>query len=201
MDTIPVSNNIPTVPPPPVPPPTVPMPPDINQTLPQYQTQFTTAPVITYEYAGFWSRLLAVFLDALIMGAISIAINFTIGIFSAVMGAAGSSIKSTGAQAGTSVITGIVTMVGGLIQMVLSVAYYVYFTGKSGQTLGKKALNIRVVNPDTALPPGYGYAALREIIGKTVSSLIFCLGYLWMLWDDKKQTWHDKIAHTVVIKA
>jgi hypothetical protein len=26
------------------------------------------------------------------------------------------------------------------------------------------------------------------------------LGYLWMLWDDQKQTWHDKIVDSAVIR-
>ena len=33
------------------------------------------------------------------------------------------------------------------------------------------------------------------------SALPCCLGFLWMLWDDEDQTWHDKICDTVVIKA
>jgi uncharacterized RDD family membrane protein YckC len=43
-------------------------------------------------------------------------------------------------------------------------------------------------------------AILREVVGKFISSLILLLGYFWMLWDPKKQTWHDKIAKSVVVK-
>jgi uncharacterized RDD family membrane protein YckC len=28
---------------------------------------------------------------------------------------------------------------------------------------------------------------------------VFLLGYLWMLWDSEKQTWHDKAANAVVV--
>jgi uncharacterized RDD family membrane protein YckC len=36
-------------------------------------------------------------------------------------------------------------------------------------------------------------------VGKIISSLVV-IGYLWALWDEKKQAIHDKIAGTVVIK-
>ena len=36
---------------------------------------------------------------------------------------------------------------------------------------------------------------------KLVSGAVLGLGYLWMLWDAEKQTWHDKVAKTYVVKA
>jgi hypothetical protein len=39
-----------------------------------------------------------------------------------------------------------------------------------------------------------------ELFANIFSSAIFYLGYLWMLWDDKKQTWHDKVVNSVVVK-
>jgi uncharacterized RDD family membrane protein YckC len=32
-----------------------------------------------------------------------------------------------------------------------------------------------------------------------LSGIVCLLGYLWMLWDKEKQTWHDKLATTVVV--
>ncbi len=34
-----------------------------------------------------------------------------------------------------------------------------------------------------------------------MSNQVFSLGYLWMLWDDDKQTWHDKMVRSIVVKA
>jgi uncharacterized RDD family membrane protein YckC len=34
-----------------------------------------------------------------------------------------------------------------------------------------------------------------------VSAVVFLLGYLWMIWDSEKQTWHDKVAGSVVVPA
>jgi uncharacterized RDD family membrane protein YckC len=39
------------------------------------------------------------------------------------------------------------------------------------------------------------------MLGSLVSGWVFYLGYLWMLWDSEKQTWHDKMVSSVVIRA
>jgi uncharacterized RDD family membrane protein YckC len=59
-------------------------------------------------------------------------------------------------------------------------------------------LDIRVIDYATGGSLGYGKAFLRWI-GRIVSGAICLLGYLWMIWDKEKQTWHDKIAGTVVV--
>jgi uncharacterized RDD family membrane protein YckC len=88
---------------------------------------------------------------------------------------------------------------GYVVYIVLALGYYGYFEGSpSGQTIGKKALGIRVIDFNTGGPIGYGRGFLRWI-GKIVSGIPCYLGYLWMLWDREKQTWHDKIATSVVV--
>lgn len=86
-----------------------------------------------------------------------------------------------------------------VIQLAFSVGYPVFFTGKYGQTPGKMLLHVKVIRLSDGATPGYLRAFLREIIGKILSSF-FLLGYLWAIWDKRKQTWHDKIAGTIVIK-
>ncbi len=71
---------------------------------------------------------------------------------------------------------------------------------KYGATLGKMALGIKVVKQDGSGNINVVEGFLREVVGKFLSSF-FLLGYLWMLWDVNKQTWHDKIAGTLVVKA
>lgn len=83
---------------------------------------------------------------------------------------------------------------------VLATIYYVYLTGRSGQTLGKWLLNIKVVVVGTKDHPDYLHAFVRETIGQIISAALLFLGYFWMIWDKDKQTWHDKIARTAVIK-
>jgi uncharacterized RDD family membrane protein YckC len=89
---------------------------------------------------------------------------------------------------------------GYLIAVLFSLTYSAGMLAWRGQTLGKMALGIRVVGPD-GTSPAYWRAALRETVGKWLSQLILCLGYLWMLWDADQQTWHDKIAGTTVDRA
>lgn len=90
--------------------------------------------------------------------------------------------------------------VGRILAIFIGFGYYVYFTGKTGQTPGKKYMNIKVVKLDGVTPPGFTSAFLREVVGKTLSAVIFLLGYLWAIWDPQKQAWHDKIAGTLVVK-
>jgi uncharacterized RDD family membrane protein YckC len=42
--------------------------------------------------------------------------------------------------------------------------------------------------------------AFARWIGRYVSALIIYIGYLWMLWDEEKQCWHDKLASDVVVR-
>ena len=76
--------------------------------------------------------------------------------------------------------------------------YFWLFTGLKGQTPGKMVVGIKVVDRHGNVP-GLGRAAIREILGKTVSAIVLLLGFLWVIWDEKKQGWHDKIAGTSVI--
>ncbi len=103
------------------------------------------------------------------------------------------------------VVTGIVLKIGGanlgqVLGGAIGLAYYVYFEGGQGATLGKKVLGLRVISTAGASPIGYGSAAVRYV-GRIVSAIPLFLGFLWMLWDKDKQTWHDKIASTYVVEA
>jgi uncharacterized RDD family membrane protein YckC len=85
------------------------------------------------------------------------------------------------------------------LALLFSLVYLTYLEGSpSGQTVGKKLLGIRVIDFATGGPIGYGRAFLRWL-GRILSSIPLYLGYLWMLWDKEKQTWHDKIANCVVV--
>jgi uncharacterized RDD family membrane protein YckC len=66
-------------------------------------------------------------------------------------------------------------------------------------TYGKKLLNLKVVNEK-----GQRLTfeeAFKRNTSKVISSFTFNLGFFWMIFDAKKQTWHDKIAATLVVEA
>jgi uncharacterized RDD family membrane protein YckC len=87
----------------------------------------------------------------------------------------------------------------GGINTLVGLAYFTYFEGSpSGQTLGKRVLSIRVIDFREGGPIGYP-RALGRYIGRILSAIPCLLGYLWMLWDREKQTWHDKLVTSVVV--
>jgi uncharacterized RDD family membrane protein YckC len=85
------------------------------------------------------------------------------------------------------------------LTFVFSFGYYTYFHGRTGQTPGDAALGIRVVDIDNGEIIGYGRAFGRCLVS-IVSGLVIAIGYLWMLWDPRKQTWHDKAVSSLPIR-
>lgn len=78
-------------------------------------------------------------------------------------------------------------------------AYEIAPISYRGATLGKRLLRIRVVGRDgqyISLPRSF----VREVVGKWISGAFFSLGYLWALWDQDKQAWHDKLTSTYVVR-
>jgi uncharacterized RDD family membrane protein YckC len=75
-----------------------------------------------------------------------------------------------------------------------------FLTGKTGQSWGKKALGIRLIGEQTGQPIGAGMAFVRDI-AHFVDGIICYVGFLFPLWDAKKQTLADKIMKTLVVTA
>jgi uncharacterized RDD family membrane protein YckC len=86
------------------------------------------------------------------------------------------------------------------LSTLVSLVYLVAFFGHPrGQTPGFMATGLRVVSLAEGGPIGYSRAAIRWLVG-LVSGVVILLGYLWMIWDPEKQTWHDKAAGSIVIR-
>src|SRR3954453_15133378 len=71
--------------------------------------------------------------------------------------------------------------------------------GSTGQTIGKQVLGLKLIGADTGQPVGPGKAFLRQLT-HILDSFACYVGYLWPLWDEKRQTFADKINNTYVIK-
>jgi uncharacterized RDD family membrane protein YckC len=135
--------------------------------------------------ANFGQRFLAAIVDALIIGAINYGISAVSGQTAFTSEGGSLKFKATGIAA--------------IFWILLPVVYAIFFEGSaSGQTIGKKLMGIRVIDSQSGQPIGYGRAFIRYI-GKFVSGIPCGLGYLWMLWDKERQTWHDKIASSLVV--
>jgi len=68
-----------------------------------------------------------------------------------------------------------------------------------GWSPGKFTTGIRAVRLD-GRRPGIVHGLVRYSM-RTVGMLAFGLGYLWAIWDERNQSWHDKLAGTVVVRA
>ncbi len=83
--------------------------------------------------------------------------------------------------------------------LIVPIGYNWYFwTRRNGQSPGKFAMGIQVVKVDGS--PISDVDAVIRAIGYQVSSLVFGLGYFWAIFDKNKQTWHDKLARTYVVR-
>ncbi len=84
------------------------------------------------------------------------------------------------------------------VLMLLWGFYFVIFSAYSGQTPGKKVLGLKIVQSNgEALN---GSIAVNRFFSFTLSASCLFLGFLWALFSKNRQTWHDKLSGTVVIK-
>lgn len=162
-----------------------PVSPPVAQAMPSASSTPTMA--VQMDYAPFMSRMIAFVID-------QVVIAFTVGLLATAIGMVGAGMTSGGLADSVSML---VNLLGFVAQMV----YYVGLTHKKGATLGKMAVGIRVQRQSDGQNLTLVEAFLREVVGKFVSGIPLGLGYFWMLWDQNKQTWHDKIAKSVVVKA
>jgi uncharacterized RDD family membrane protein YckC len=91
-------------------------------------------------------------------------------------------------------------VVGWLLSLGWSIYNRWYLGGTTGQTIGRNALNIRLVSQQTGQPIGMLMAFVRDIC-HIIDSIICYVGWLFPLWDAQRQTIADKIVNTVVVPA
>lgn len=168
-----------------------------------------TTPAPGGQRAEFGSRLGAFLLDSLLYGLLSLV--FVIPGVALIVAAFRDCTTFENSDGVTEVSCGVdaelfdwASLFGGIALMavgVLLVAFlYIRAMGKTGQPWGARIVNVRVVDMGTGEPIGFGRALGRSLFASIFSSAIFYLGYLWMIWDDDKQTWHDKVVKSVVVK-
>lgn len=88
---------------------------------------------------------------------------------------------------------------GNILSLLLGLGYSVWMLSNYQATVGMMVLKIKILKENGGKVT-YQDAILRYF-ASLLSGIALGLGYLWMLWDKKKQTWHDHIAKTVVVKA
>jgi uncharacterized RDD family membrane protein YckC len=149
-----------------------------------------------FPYAGFWSRAAARIIDLVLILA-----AFNVVYLADRIGSDAGMWAGTGFGDGEPAGTGFsaANVLRGFFFLSFPVFYYVYLHGAYGQTFGKMALKIRVVNEDgTNLD--YRKAFLRWL-GYFLCDLTFHIGYVWAAFDHRKQGLHDKVCKTLVVRA
>ncbi|RDG35810.1 RDD family protein [Streptomyces corynorhini] len=91
------------------------------------------------------------------------------------------------------------TIVGSLGMLAIFI-WQVIQEGSTGQTVGKKVVGIRLLRESDGQPIGGGMAFVRTL-AHFLDNIACYIGWLWPLWDQKKQTFADKVCSTVVIKS
>ncbi len=86
-----------------------------------------------------------------------------------------------------------------LLGLVVVYGYNWILISLYGQTLGKKFFGLRVVSNDE-YKLGWGRVFIREVLGKIVSGIVLGIGFLWILFDKKRQGWHDMMVNTIVVQ-
>ncbi|PWK67744.1 putative RDD family membrane protein YckC [Streptomyces sp. CG 926] len=98
----------------------------------------------------------------------------------------------------TEAIAGVLSLVGMLYALGMGI-FQVYKEGTTGQTIGKKIVGTSVHREMDGATLGFGMAFVRRLAHFLDGAACY-IGYLWPLWDEKKQTFADKVCSTVVIK-
>lgn len=132
-------------------------------------------------YAGFWRRFAAVFIDSLVVLPLVFLVRYFLG------------------DDNSTIWSADFFSLPGLVEMVIRWLYEALGTsGRSQATFGKRMMEVEVCTTDGARI-SFGKATARHF-AKYLSLLIILIGYLMMIFDVRKQTLHDKIAGTLVVK-
>ena len=142
----------------------------MNPTYADNAPETVLFPEMEFHYAGFWDRFGAAFLDGLILMIPNLILQYILGRYEAFP-----------------------------VNLVIGWLYFaVQESGPSQATFGKKALGLKVTTL-TGDRISFGQATGRHF-GKWISTIILLFGYIMMVWDERKQTLHDKMAGTLVLK-
>lgn len=100
------------------------------------------------------------------------------------------------------IVFGFISTWIGLVFWVIEIGWWIYngsLNGTHGQSIGKKVTGLRVVSEETGQPLGSSSAGILRSLYHIVDTFICYIGWLFPLWDAKRQTIADKIAKTVVL--
>jgi uncharacterized RDD family membrane protein YckC len=152
------------------------------------------------RYAEWLDRVLAALIDGALTFAVMIVLFFIFGALTA---------ASAGVGGDDNPLPGGILCLGMLVTFVsvfgLGIFNKIYLVSKRGSSIGQGVMNLKVVDATGNIPP-MGTLLIRLLVQVGMSFVPFLAFFLiladvlWPLWDEKKQTLHDKAAGTFVIK-
>lgn len=140
---------------------------------------------------GFWLRSMAMAVDSLLL-LLLLAIFVVLGFLTLTLGATGGREVPFLRQA--LIVLPVIFPLG----LVLTLAYFTFFHGTWGQTIGKMIFGLQVVRTDGR--PLTFSRALARALGYFLSGLPFFLGFLWVGLSSDKRAWHDALTATMVTR-
>jgi uncharacterized RDD family membrane protein YckC len=150
-------------------------------------------------YAGFTSRAVAIIIDLAIITLVSAAVIAAMSLFFDLPSIKRFIFRLDSVLPGISQI--FIWLTGPRFAAVFSFLflylYFIFFFSTTGQTVGKAIMGLRVVTTD-GTRMGVKRSFIRTLC-YTLSLAPFGLGFLWVLGEDRRRAWHDKIAHTYVL--
>ena len=148
-----------------------------------------------FEYAHFGRRLVAKIVDVIILSVVGVVVNGTIGavLYGTLVG-----FQSSGSEVSMVAIV-LFQILSTLANVVIGLAYGVFFIRRYNATPGKMALGLKLVRPDGST------LSIGRIIGRFfaewLSGMILLIGYIMAAFDDENRALHDRICDTRVIKS
>ncbi len=150
------------------------------------------------QYAGFVSRFIAYAIDLAIVVVAQFTILFGIQIALSLFGLTNIVDQAFSSADATTVwgtvLRWVVLFVGGLAFFGV---YLVFCWSIFDKTIGQALLGLLVVRTDGGHITVW--VAIKRAIGYYISFVALLAGYFWVLIDDRRQGWHDKLAGTLVI--
>jgi len=144
------------------------------------------------RYAGFWVRVLAYFIDYLLLFAANMILFIPLGFLVGLATAGGTQEISDESAA----------LIGLLYYVVVFAIVWLYYalmeSSRAQGTLGKRALGL-IVTDSRGGRLTFARATGRYF-AKLLSGFMFCIGYLMVAFSDRKRGLHDLIAETYVLK-
>jgi uncharacterized RDD family membrane protein YckC len=135
-----------------------------------------------YEYAGFWIRVGATFIDVFLLSIILLPLTMMVY--------GDLTWKREGLILGSADF-----LINYVLPFVATILFWLY----KSATPGKMVLNIKVVDADTGEKLSVGQS-IGRYFAYIPAMAILMIGIIWVAFDKRKQGWHDKLAKTVVIR-